>query len=1636
MATIILLLALLIFILQLETAQNWLKEKSTSYLSQKIGAKFYIGHIKTNFLSSLSLQDLLIEDRSHQQLLKIGQLDLQFKLLDIVQNKIVVNSIQVDTVQVFIKRSESDSNFNFDFIAKAFSNNDKQVVEKTKSNNNYQIQVGRFEVKEFSFVMDDKWGDQFYNISSKELKGITKKIDLAKAEFHINSLMLSELKAEAYNGNHSKLSSAENTTSSTLPIIKLDTLEIGIKQLKLEMESVNTKLFADANKIVVRNLELNGVKHKLDLKKMELVGKRADFEMKNNNSGSSKTIDTSFKSKKDIYTLKIEHLRFAEDSMHIQVNPKLRSQKNVVDFQNIILKQFELEVDNINTWNDIYTAQLKNLKFQERSGFSVEHFNADIQYSDNETKIENLDLKTTHSVLKADVKANYPSVTALEKNMGIAKVDANFKLIHINKIDLAYLGLNKLANPYAQKMLASDLDFSGKAKGQINNLTVNDLKLRNSGFDVQLSGRIQGLPDLNKMTSVVNIKTISGSAEKLKALLPANSIPSNIKLPEKFAISGKFQGGMKDPNFDIVFASSDGDIALKGWLKELDSQEKYAYDVHANTKGFHVERILNDSMYGETSFEMVASGKGISLNKVAANIEIDFPEIFLMGYTYHNLTIKSNVHNSLVDLEILANDKAFQTSGNIRYSLDSLHPSLFTDLNVTKLDLFTLGFVTDSLVIATKVKTDLDLVNQNHISGTIFLPDLIIEAMGEKVKLDSCYLNSSYKNNTQKIEVKLPFSKISLDGKYQIASLPEITKQIVVSYITKSTVEKNKSELPECIADVDFLLNDHPVLHNVFPELGDFKGLAISGKLDAKKRGLFLLGIMPFVQYGSLHIDSTFFTSGIYNDSLHLDLISSNINYSALNVHHAYLSTHAKDGAINLGLKIFNSEDIVTYDINGTIDNDENSYLLHLKDSILLNNERWYTNKNNAIRYESVSSINTNLELNSGIKKFMAISLPGSKGYPMKLELDDFPISTFTKINQSDTAMIDGIINGSLNLEHIKPFRFTGNVELDNVTTYGNGIGSINIVAANDRNENIQASMQLVGYGNAASLNTLIKDDGNISGDLKIDSLSFSSIGPLLKKYFSNLSGIANGELKFNGTVTKPIINGDVYIRAAQAIYNDYNTYARIDSGVVRFTDRGITLNDLIVKDSSNNLAKINGIVITQNYFDYQYDLDIDTDHFMAVNKKRNKEQHIYGPISVSSDIKLLSKRNILFVTGDVVVDDNSMVNFEMEDESANLESSDGIIEYYNSLKKVTAIQKLKDVHETVYKEKPLKMAFDLNLEITNKSTLNIILDQEGGDYLKASGDANLSVTENENGKMSVFGMYSVESGEYILSLNEFIKRKFQIQKGGTIKWDGNPMNGVIDLTALYNVTTSVESLLASAQSVSNDAYKQRLPFEILLSLKNKMTKPDIHFKLDMPEKDRNAMEGTVYARVKQINLQESELNKQVMGLLVLNSFIPQNPLASAGSGFSLDVESTARTTAGKLLSQQMNNLAGALIKDFDLSFDLNSTTDYTSGAKQGQTDLAVNVSKKLFNERTIVTVGSTFALEGSDDHKHNTSGFAGNVSVEYKITPNGKYRAKVYRNNQYETVIDGQVVQTGLSFVLFVDFNKYRELFQFRNRK
>jgi hypothetical protein len=351
-------------------------------------------------------------------------------------------------------------------------------------------------------------------------------------------------------------------------------------------------------------------------------------------------------------------------------------------------------------------------------------------------------------------------------------------------------------------------------------------------------------------------------------------------------------------------------------------------------------------------------------------------------------------------------------------------------------------------------------------------------------------------------------------------------------------------------------------------------------------------------------------------------------------------------------------------------------------------------------------------------------------------------------------------------------------------------------------------------------------------------------------------------------------------------------------------------------------------------------------------------------------------------------------------------------------------------------------MDVTVNVEIVKEAEFNVIIDEGNGDFLRVKGEALLNAGIDPSGKTTLTGTYELESGGYELSFN-FIRRSFQIQKGSKITFTGEPTDAVVDITAVYVANASSMELVAPQNSnvVLAASYQQKLPFQVRLMMDGALMQPTLTFDIVLPEETSSLRADpqvltAVNTRLTQLRNEPSELNKQVFSLLLLNRFMAENPFESSGGGFN--AEMYARQSVSKILTQQLNDLTSDLIAGVDISFDLNTSEDYRTGSAQTRTDFNVAISKRLLNDRLKITVGNNFEMQGAQRSagQQSAGGVIGNLAVDYQLTPDGRYLVRAYRRNEDEGVVEGFVVETGLKFIISVDYNRFKEIFDLKRHR
>ena len=185
--------------------------------------------------------------------------------------------------------------------------------------------------------------------------------------------------------------------------------------------------------------------------------------------------------------------------------------------------------------------------------------------------------------------------------------------------------------------------------------------------------------------------------------------------------------------------------------------------------------------------------------------------------------------------------------------------------------------------------------------------------------------------------------------------------------------------------------------------------------------------------------------------------------------------------------------------------------------------------------------------------------------------------------------------------------------------------------------------------------------------------------------------------------------------------------------------------------------------------------------------------------------------------------------------------------------------------------------------------------------------------------------------------------------------------------------------------------------------------------------------------KLTQLRADPSSLNKQVFSLLVLNRFVGEQS-SDFFKGNGGGIEDIARESVSKFLSAALDQIASDLVKGVDIDLNLNSYKDFSSGTEQQRTDLNVGITKRFMDDRLSISLGKDFGVEG-DDKSGKTRGstnasYLPNAIVNYKLSKDGKYAVRAYSKNKFEVILDGYVVESGLSFLVTMDYEKFNELF------
>lgn len=1627
------LFLLLVIALQIPIVQNFVKDKAVVYLENKIKTRVEVGSIEIGLPKKIILKDVYFEDQSKDTLLAGKSLKIDVSLFKLLSNKLEINSIDLEEITANIK-VDKNAVYNFDYIIKAF-----ETPNEPKSDSKpMEISVKKINLNAIKFRYKDAVAKNDVAVFINHFDTKIDAFDLANLSFDVPEINLKGLKLTL---NQDLVEATKKVGKKIEEEAETNILKLNLKDINLEnidvtykdaITNLDTKIQFDNLKTKVKTIDLE--KQIIALQSIELTKTNGQLTLTKSNQTTKENTKSS--SSGLPWKIDVEDVSITDFNFEFDNNNELKTQRGI-DFNHLKINDLNFKGNALAINNDTYSGTINLFAFSEKSGFQLDELATEFNYNSKGASLKNLSLKTPQTTLRDNVLVTYPSIQSISENIENLTLDANLMNSKIGFKDILLLVPDLNSNDIFSNNPNAIVNFDANIKGKLDDLKIQKFNASGIGnTKVNLNGTIKGLPNVDNSIFNLVILNFESSAKDIYAFTPKNTIPNTIQLPEKFNVKGNFKGSINAFETNLELKSSLGNAIVEATFDQTrKNNEKYIAD--ASVENFDLGKFIRNNQFGKVTANATINGRSLDPSTATAKLTSKIVKARFNEYDYNNININGNIDNGL----FVAN--ASSTDPNLNFVLDAKgssnpeKPTVDLKLNIELVDLNKLNLHAGPLKMRGNITANFEDLNPDNLNGTVNANNFLVALEKEQFPLDTISIRAVSNLEKDSIILKSQFANGIISGNYKLSTISNQLMNSMAKYyqFDKEYVKTEDNQ------NIDFLftIKDNEITKKLIPAILEMSEITLSGKYNTENDTLLLNASIPKLNYANNEISNGNIKIVSQENALLYDIAVSSIKNEQFEIPNTKLTGKLEDNNIWYELNSKDVENKEKYVIAGIFKDSLGVSQISLNpEKLILNYENWVIDEKNQIQLAKNGLVISDFIIQKNQESFSIQSENNNPNSPIVAKFEDFKLVSLTSIVKSNFE-VGGTINGETTIKNImsSPL-FIADLDIENLKLKNDTIGNLNLKIDNKTANLYSANVTLSGLDNQVNIdgNYNVSNE-NLNFVLAIDKLQMESLQPFTLDNLKESGGYLNGKLNITGKAANPNVDGNIKFNAVEFLVVTLNSKFQSLNDNITFNNNKIVFNNFKMQDENDNPLTINGSIDSKDYTNLGFDLNVIAKNFRAVNSKAKDNDLFYGELYLDNNLNIKGTLESPVVNGIIKINEDTKFTIVLPQSDPSIADREGIVEFIDQDQPVLIT--VEDPTNQITQTQVKGIDASVNIAIDKKAEISIVIDEANGDYLKLQGEAELTGGIDPSGKTTLTGKYEFTGGAYEMNFN-LIKRRFDIKPGSYILWTGEPTTANVDITAIYKVNASpldlVNDQLGDVPAETRNTYKQRIPFETELKMKGELLQPEITFDIVLPEGNNSVSAdiiNTTQAKLEQIRRDEDALNKQVFALLLLNRFIGENPFQSETGGISGAY--LAKQSASKILSQQLNNLAGDLIKGFELDFDLEATEDYTSGQKQERTDLNVGLSKQLFNERLKVTVGSSIGLEGNQQENQQANTIAGDVTADYLITKDGRYKLRAYRKNNYQVALQGQVIETGVAFIITMNYNKFRELFQ-KNRK
>ena len=501
-----------------------------------------------------------------------------------------------------------------------------------------------------------------------------------------------------------------------------------------------------------------------------------------------------------------------------------------------------------------------------------------------------------------------------------------------------------------------------------------------------------------------------------------------------------------------------------------------------------------------------------------------------------------------------------------------------------------------------------------------------------------------------------------------------------------------------------------------------------------------------------------------------------------------------------------------------------------------------------------------------------------------------------------------------------------------------------------------------------------------------------------------SFTGDLDGGMYIYGPLEKPRMHGDITLDSVSVYARQAGARYWFDDRPVQIKDNQLIYDKFATYTTSKNPFTINGKVDFRNLERPTADLKLLAENYTLLDAPRTRESLIYGKIFVDLNATVRGPLDALTMRGNMNLLGNTDVTYVLTDSPLTVEDRlEGLVTF-------TSFADTASVGTDAAPAMSLGgMDMIMSVHIDNAVRLRADLSPDRSKFIELEGGGDLNMQYTPQGDISLTGRYTLSGGIMKYSLPIIPLKEFQINNGSYVDWRGDPMNPTLNLKATERMRASVAD--------GDDGGSRVVNFDVSIAIKNRLDAPELIFDITAPD------DATIENELQAMGAEER--SKQAIAMLATGVYMNSGV---KGGGLSMG------SALNSVIQSQINSLAGSAFQSINASFTMGMEDRTSAETGDKQTDYSFRYSQRLFNDRVQIVIGGkvTTGANATND----AESFIDNISLEYRLDTSGTRYVRVFYDKNYESVLDGEITETGVGLVLRRKMDRLGELFIFRKKK